>query len=596
MTLTHSLRTSLTASYVLPTRGMADSSPNPASVATNATTARPRVDAPPRSGRGGRSGGRDRGRGRGGLVSGSSAAVAEGATIVATEEVVAVAEGNTGDDGATSAMRQARQPREGEANRNRKKMGKKRVGDGVPSAEGPSAGAGEDGIANTEANKRAKREKKNKGPAKEQAPRPTHFLSLSQASDPTLRERLTAFGDALLAASPPVAGLDRSIVIDPRRVHLTLGVMRLEKDDPVTTRPIGPGGAQSGVGAHHAQTEVGAHAQTEVGTHAHTKPRAQTAVGASNTPASNTPAPAPKKTVSTALALLHSLAPQLAALGPARVELDRLGVLKTQRGGREAHVLWVGPREVGEGEGREGAAESKRAEAAESASGGTEKCSLYAIADLVHQTFRREGYVTETRPLKLHVTLLNTTHRKKPRRRLAFSYTDVLQSEAVKLLGAVLPGHAKAGDAEAPDAEAAMVKHAIAAAEEAELDAEALEQIEAGGDAIVPDVRARGEIARVVADGEVARNEGEKPDIRVDVVEVDIPAHSASDAPSAGLNSHPTASSAHSASSTAQPSSAVPRHPIPISLGSYEVRAVHLCEMGSHGPDNEYVSVGCVEF
>ncbi|KAL1661448.1 hypothetical protein GGF50DRAFT_61080, partial [Schizophyllum commune] len=253
---------------------------------------------------------------------------------------------------------------------------------------------------------------------------------------PTLRARLIAFGDALLAASPPVAGLDKSIIIDPRRVHLTLGVMQLEEEDSAPT------------GTAHADTEA-------------------QAIG--DPPSSPPP---PKKTISTALALLRSLAPQLAALGPARVDLERLGVLKTQKGGREANVLWVGPREADESE---------------------EKSSLYAIADLVHQTFRREGYVTDTRPLKLHVTLLNTTHRKKPRRRLAFSYTDVLQSEAVKLLA------------------------------------------------------------------------------------------------------HP-ASSAHSTSSTARPSSAVPRHPIPISLGSYDVRAVHLCEMGSHGPDNEYVSIGCVEF
>ncbi|KAL1755513.1 hypothetical protein FB107DRAFT_213436, partial [Schizophyllum commune] len=243
---------------------------------------------------------------------------------------------------------------------------------------------------------------------------------------PTLRARLTAFGDALLAASPPIAGLDRSIVIDPRRVHLTLGVMRLEKEDA---------------------------AATACGKDANADP--------------------PKKTTSTALALLRSLAPQLVELGPARVDLERLGVLKTQKGGREANVLWVGPRGEGEGE----------REAAGSGGGGAKPSSLHAIADLVHQTFRREGYITETRPLKLHVTLLNTTHRKKPRRRLAFSYTDVLQSEAVKLL--------------APSAQAVFV---------------------------------------------------------------------------------------------------VPRHPIPISLGSYGVRAVHLCEMGSHGPDNEYVSIGCVEF
>ncbi|KAL1699328.1 hypothetical protein EV121DRAFT_216447, partial [Schizophyllum commune] len=243
---------------------------------------------------------------------------------------------------------------------------------------------------------------------------------------PTLRARLTAFGDALLAASPPIAGLDRSIVIDPRRVHLTLGVMRLEKEDAAAS-------------AYSKDAAASA-------------PSRDAAASASSMDANADP---PKKTISTALALLRSLAPQLAALGPARVDLERLGVLKTQKGGREANVLWVGPMEADES-------------------------SLYAIADLVHQTFRREGYVLETRPLKLHVTLLNTTHRKKPRRRLAFSYIDVLH--------------------------------------------------------------------------------------------------------------------AHLASSTAHPTFPVPRHPIRISLGSYEVHAVHLCEMGSHGPDNEYVSIGCVEF
>lgn len=134
---------------------------------------------------------------------------------------------------------------------------------------------------------------------------------------------------------------------------------------------------------------------------------------------------------------------------------------------------------------------------------------------------------------------------------------------------------------QAPGAEAAMVKRAIADAEKAELDTEAQEQIAAGGDAIVPDAGARKEIAQIVADGEVAQNDSAgKSDVRVEVMEVDIPA-----APDADV-----------AASSAQAPFVVPRHPISISLGSYEVRAVHLCEMGSHGPDNEYVSVGCVEF
>ncbi|KAL1745522.1 hypothetical protein HDZ31DRAFT_36171, partial [Schizophyllum fasciatum] len=248
-----------------------------------------------------------------------------------------------------------------------------------------------------------------------------------------LRARLAAFNDALLASDPPIAGLDKSIVIDPRRVHLTLGVMCLEREDAIS--PV------------HAATDVNDASNIDA------NPTSATSGTAS------LPDSPPKKTIASALALLRSLAPQLMALGPARVDLDRLGVLKTQKGGREANVLWVGPRDEG---------------------------------DLVHQAFRRERYITETRPLKLHVTLLNTTHRKKPRRRLAFSYVDVLRAEAA--------------------------------------------------------------------------------------MGVDI---AMSPPPSAPLLSN---------------TFTVPRTPIPIALGSYTVRAVHLCAMGSHGPDNEYVSVGGVEF
>ena len=42
-------------------------------------------------------------------------------------------------------------------------------------------------------------------------------------------------------------------------------------------------------------------------------------------------------------------------------------------------------------------------EAAGSGGGGAKPSSLHAIADLVHQTFRREGYITETRPLKVRL-------------------------------------------------------------------------------------------------------------------------------------------------------------------------------------------------
>ncbi|KAF8998280.1 hypothetical protein BDQ17DRAFT_819876 [Cyathus striatus] len=47
-----------------------------------------------------------------------------------------------------------------------------------------------------------------------------------------------------------------------------------------------------------------------------------------------------------------------------------------------------------------------------------------AVADLVHQTFKWEGYIIENRPLTLHCTIINTSHRRPRNLRLPFSYTD----------------------------------------------------------------------------------------------------------------------------------------------------------------------------
>ena len=54
--------------------------------------------------------------------------------------------------------------------------------------------------------------------------------------------------------------------------------------------------------------------------------------------------------------------------------------------------------------------------------------------DFIHQEFKKAGYITENRPLKLHCTILNTSHRR-PRRREPFSYEDVLKSSARQLIG-----------------------------------------------------------------------------------------------------------------------------------------------------------------
>jgi activating signal cointegrator complex subunit 1 len=42
-----------------------------------------------------------------------------------------------------------------------------------------------------------------------------------------LRARIGAFTSALLASDPPIAGLHESVIVNPRRLHLTLGVMSL---------------------------------------------------------------------------------------------------------------------------------------------------------------------------------------------------------------------------------------------------------------------------------------------------------------------------------------------------------------------------------
>ncbi|KIL56086.1 hypothetical protein M378DRAFT_1039391 [Amanita muscaria Koide BX008] len=41
------------------------------------------------------------------------------------------------------------------------------------------------------------------------------------------------------------------------------------------------------------------------------------------------------------------------------------------------------------------------------------------------------GFVTETRPLKLHCTILNTSHRR-PRGNIPFSYSDILASDVCR--------------------------------------------------------------------------------------------------------------------------------------------------------------------
>ncbi|KAJ3988510.1 kinase A anchor protein [Lentinula detonsa] len=184
-------------------------------------------------------------------------------------------------------------------------------------------------------------------------PRPTHFLCLPLGHHPNLQEKMLRFHSSLLKDS--IEGLDSSILVKPRRLHFTLGVMSLSSSSQ-------------------------------------------------NQSSDSHPSTSPPKTVESALDLLRSLQPQLTALcaagkpGTLQGSLERVGAFESKDGAR---VLW-------------------------------ERLKLVRVAELVHRAFKDAGYITETRPLKLHCTLINTSYRKPfNRNSQLFSFTDVLASDAI---------------------------------------------------------------------------------------------------------------------------------------------------------------------
>ncbi|THV04682.1 hypothetical protein K435DRAFT_850545 [Dendrothele bispora CBS 962.96] len=265
-------------------------------------------------------------------------------------------------------------------------------------------------------------------------PRPTHFLALPLGQHSTLRNRVGRFQSSLLHAPNAIRGLDPTIVVNPRRLHFTLGVMALQlDDDQVEPRISDDGGSQS------------------------------------------------RKTVQSALALLQSLQPQLRSEGALDAPLELMGAFEAREGAR---VLWVSPLQTD----REGDSDEVK----------ERRRKLARVSNLVHKTFKEAGYITDTRPLKMHCTMINTSYRRGPtaKRGELFSYDDVLASDALQSI------RPKTGP---------------------------------GNTAILPASKSLSPEARKESD-----------------------------------------------------------RTIEISLGTYTVPEIQLCIMGSHGPEDEYVSVGGV--
>jgi len=119
-----------------------------------------------------------------------------------------------------------------------------------------------------------------------------------QGHHTSLQTSVSSFTSGLLGTTPALPGLDRTIVIPPRRLHLTLGVMSLE-------------GSENSNIAFDSQ-------------------------------ATNS-----RKTLSEALSLLSSLRPQILELlcgARLKVPLHMMGIMPPDRGDPDkAHVLWLGP-------------------------------------------------------------------------------------------------------------------------------------------------------------------------------------------------------------------------------------------------------------
>ncbi|TFK37736.1 hypothetical protein BDQ12DRAFT_138433 [Crucibulum laeve] len=365
------------------------------------------------------------------------------------------------------------------------------------------------------------------------SPRPTHFLSLPLHNHPVLRSKISAFQNALLQQDTPIPGLDRTLFQDPRRLHMTLGVMYLEED----TEIINPkaSGSHSRVAASTSGTN-----STASLTPASRGPGYEPALPTAHSSYYSSP-PESKRTVQAVLSFLKSLGPKLSSMLDGRVgvdvTLDRLDALKTSTKEErvDAGVLYLAPmfKKVEKAE-RSGPTDSyKYGNDARSDFIKEEKERLLQVCEFIHQKFKEQGYIVDNRPLTLHCTILNTTNRR-PHSRLPFSYTSILESNACQVIG---------GD-----------------------------RYSGGPPAGVPISLSHTNFSKSISASEklipsVTEN--------VKLLEID--------------------SVSHPPSNSRVQQRAPIQTPLPVDLGTYNVRNIELWVMGSHGPDNEYVSLGGIE-
>ncbi|KAF9237987.1 kinase A anchor protein [Melanogaster broomeanus] len=126
----------------------------------------------------------------------------------------------------------------------------------------------------------------------------THFLSLPIGHHISLQRYVSSFTKGLLETTPTLPGLDQSIVVAPRRLHLTLGIMSLVDPEQSNSDP--------------------------------------------NNESSNS-----RKTLPEALSLLSSLRPLIMEMlcgNCLSVPLEVVNIMQPDGGDPDkAHVLWVGP-------------------------------------------------------------------------------------------------------------------------------------------------------------------------------------------------------------------------------------------------------------